>query len=134
MTSLVVDTHALLWYLSGDRKLSGKLSKAAEKNLDRDDVRIVVSTIVLAELKYLTRHGRIDTSFDEILDLLNRDPRFLIFPFDLNGVEQMPDLDLHDGMIVSAALCLRQRLPETEVLIVSRDEKIKERYPHLIVW
>lgn len=130
MTHLVVDTHSLYWYLTRD----SRLTKKAEKALDSKEVSLVVPTVVLAELKHMHRKGKINVSLQKILEILREDGRFQILPFDLDCVEQLPQMDLHDAMIVSLALVLEKNFPNGKVNIVTKDGKITEDYPQLVVW
>ena len=49
-THYLVDTHALVWFLDGDRRLS----QDARALLRDESNPLVVPTIVLAEVKYLS--------------------------------------------------------------------------------
>jgi PIN domain nuclease of toxin-antitoxin system len=62
----IVDTHALVWYLSASKRLSSK----AKKILEDPHHSLIFPSIVLAEIKYLYGKRRIKVSFDEIRDVL----------------------------------------------------------------
>ena len=59
----VVDTHALVWFLEG----SPRLGMAAQKALSDTAARVVVPTIVLAEIKFLYARDRIATDLPHVL-------------------------------------------------------------------
>ena len=63
MSTFVVDTHALVWYIDGDRRLSA----TAEASLDDPTATLVIPTIVLAEVRYLFGKRRIPISFGAII-------------------------------------------------------------------
>ena len=102
MPELAVDTHAIVWYLSDDPRLSARASSALDK-ASANGEPIFVPSICLVELTYLIEKGR-----------LPADPRDrLVRALDDPGSPYMPD------RIVSAtALALR-------VPLVSRDGKIR---------
>jgi PIN domain nuclease of toxin-antitoxin system len=58
MTGAVVDTHALLWYLTGDAALSDKARSSIE-SADSDLATMYVSAISLVEIVYLIEKGRL---------------------------------------------------------------------------
>jgi len=54
----VADTHALLWYLYDDSKLSATATNLMDSIIAAGD-QVAISSIVLAEVLYLTEKGRI---------------------------------------------------------------------------
>jgi PIN domain nuclease of toxin-antitoxin system len=100
----VVDTHALAWFISRDRRLS----RRARVILRDPAVRVIVPAIVLAEIKYLAHRGRLAQTLDDVLRIVNSDPRCTIYPVDLSVVNVAPlGLDIHDSLIVGTALVQR---------------------------
>ena len=55
--NFVTDTHALVWYFTDDLRLSKKASEAFEKTTDEGIV--IVPSIVLAEIMFISKKGRI---------------------------------------------------------------------------
>lgn len=101
MRTFVVDTHALVWFLGRDPRLSEK----AHTVLHDPTVRLIIPAIVLAEIKYLGGKGRFAQTLDDVLHVINTDPRCLVYPIDLDVVRQAPPtLDIHDSLIVGTAL------------------------------
>lgn len=78
----VTDTHSLVWYFTGDTRLSTKASNAFERAI-KDGV-IIVPTIVLAEILYISRKARITLTFEETLNRLNKYENFDIAPLDVD--------------------------------------------------
>ena len=81
---VVADTHALLWYLYND----SRLSKAATTFMDAIDEggdQIAIASITLAELVYLIEKGKIaSTSFERVIEMLSQPNATLVeIPFDL---------------------------------------------------
>ena len=122
---VVADTHAILWYLYNDPRLSA----TAENFLDSVDVagdQIAISSIVLAEVVYLIEKGRIDSmAFDRIITALNRiDATLVEIPLDRFVVQAMRQIDrsqvpdLPDRIVTATGLHLG-------VPVISHDHKIK---------
>lgn len=66
----IVDTHALVWFLEGNRRLSA----AAKAILTDSTAHLVIPAIVLAEAAYLYAHKRTSVDIRRILaDLATAD-------------------------------------------------------------
>lgn len=127
MRTFVVDTHVLIWFLSQDPRLSAKSLTV----LQDPEVRLIIPSIVLAEIKYLSHKGRFAQTLDEVLRVIDADVRCTVYPLDLAVIlAAPPDLDIHDGLIVATALA--QPLPIDGVL--TRDEMIVASGLVPIVW
>lgn len=97
----VLDTHALVWYLTDDRRLGAQ----AEAVLNDPDSTLIVPAIVLAEIKDLARKGRFAQTLEDVLVVIETDPRCLVYPIDLDVIRAAPvQLDIHDSLIVGVAL------------------------------
>ena len=59
---IVLDTHVLVWWVSGSQQLSSAMQKAIEIQLDGG--RILISSISAWEIAMLVAHGRIALSMD----------------------------------------------------------------------
>jgi PIN domain nuclease of toxin-antitoxin system len=116
----VVDTHALVWYLLD----SDRLGRHARALLKEESSRIVIPTIVLAELKYLHHRQRITVSYAEVMDAVETDPRCELYSFDSDVLARLPlELEIHDGIICATALALTADSGDT-VKVVTRDARI----------
>jgi PIN domain nuclease of toxin-antitoxin system len=121
----VADTHAALWYLLRNPRLSATarsfMDDAANAGHD-----IVLSAISLAEIVYLVEKGRLGASaYDELRKALN-DPDFVLEEAPLTGevvetMRQVPRADIPDmpDRIV-AATALYFGVP-----VISRDGRIR---------
>lgn len=117
----IVDTHALVWYLEG----GDKLGPNARNMLNRTSERLIIPTIVLCEAKYIAERGRTQIRFEQLLNFVSYDHRFIIHPIDENVAQAMPvELNIHDGIICGTAL-LYQRFFGEETSIITKDEAIK---------
>ncbi|MCL2644276.1 MAG: type II toxin-antitoxin system VapC family toxin [Betaproteobacteria bacterium] len=59
---IVLDTHILVWWVSGSQPLSPTMQKAIETQLDEG--RILISSISAWEIAVLIKHDRIALSMD----------------------------------------------------------------------
>ena len=116
----VVDTHALIWYLLGDKNLSQRalaLFRAAE----RGETRLILPVIVLAELYFANEKFKWFANFRAVYeDILSR--RFFRFlPFDhhhiLDFERDSNVLEMHDRIIIGVAQRLRAPLITSDALI-----------------
>ena len=132
---IVLDTHALIWWVSDDQRLSLKARKAIEDEMNDDDGHIVVSSISTWEIAMLISKGRLALTMDidEWIATVADIPGVQFTPLD-NGVAiqsvRLPGefhADPADRMITALARHLSAPL-------VTGDEKIRA-YKHVnTVW
>lgn len=60
---IVLDTHALIWWVNGDEQLSMKARKAIEAELSEDG-QVMVSAITAWEIAMLVAKGRLALTMD----------------------------------------------------------------------
>lgn len=130
---IVLDTHALVWWVGGDENLSRAAKKAIESELDGG--QIVVSAISAWEIAMLVDREKLVLSMDvdSWLTTVANIPAVRFMPVDVEIMIKSVELpgDFHkdpaDRMIVSTARKLAAPL-------VTRDEKIRA-YAHVrTVW
>lgn len=127
---LVVDTHALIWYLEG----SDRLGAQALAVLQDPSNKVVVPTMVLTEMRYLYEKRRIQISIDDVIELVQSDDHFSIYPLDVSVVQAVPlGLNIHDGIICGTALVQRESVDE-EVRVITQDEAIRNAGIVETVW
>ncbi|MES9854500.1 MAG: type II toxin-antitoxin system VapC family toxin [Candidatus Thiodiazotropha sp. L084R] len=131
---IVLDTHVLLWWVSGDKSLSSNASKAIKDTLDNDG-EVIVSSISAWEISMLIDKGRLILSMDveSWLDEVKQIDGVRFVPVDNEiGIKStvLPGefhKDPADRMIVATARKLA-------VSLVTADEKIRD-YEHVkTVW
>lgn len=67
---IVADTHAVLWYLYNDSRLSNAASSLMDE-VEQAGEQIAIASIALAEIVYLVEKGRIHPlAFDRIVAAL----------------------------------------------------------------
>jgi PIN domain nuclease of toxin-antitoxin system len=118
MAKYVVDTHALLWYLSD----SLKSSKHASDALDDTASEFILPIIAVAEACWLVEHGK--TSIpgqQQLLSDIDSDPRFKIVPLGTKILTRslpLSALEMHDRFIVATALV-------RSAVLITKDEAIR---------
>ncbi len=125
MLRAVADTHAIIWYLFADQRLSF-IAQATFENAAHNGDQIAFSAITLAEIVYLIEKGRIaSATFDRLLKAITEENAILVeIPFDRYVAEDLSKIkrdevpDLPDRIITATALHLG--LP-----LISRDRKIQ---------
>ena len=130
---IVLDTHALVWWVNGDRLLSKKAKAAIERELE--DGQIVISAISSWEIAMLVRQEKLVLSMDveswlaevasiEAVRFMPVDVEISIKSVELPGEFHK---DPADRMIVATARKLA-------VSLVTKDEKIRH-YAHVkTIW
>lgn len=121
---VVADSHALLWYLSKNSKLTINAKQALDNSK-----KIVVSTIVLLELLYILQKFGQEKKFKGVLETIKLE-KYLIYPIDLSLVKSLTklpaDLEMHDRLIVATAATFNAPL-------VTKDKQITDVYKK-VVW
>jgi PIN domain nuclease of toxin-antitoxin system len=117
----VVDTHALVWFLEGDTRLS----KAAYNAFSDINAQLVIPTMVLVEITFLYAKHRITINLAEVLTYITSAENCVIYPLDETVVDYIPtSLDIHDAIIVATAIIFRDVLKENTA-IITKDGKIR---------
>ena len=125
----VIDTHALIWFLEGSKRLGGE----ARQILRDENQHLLIPSIVLAEAKDLATKGKIRLAFEAILEAIT-DPRCLVYPLDMAVVRAMPsNLDIHDAIICATALVYQKTMNE-EAALITRDEALVKSKLVKTVW
>lgn len=122
---LVVDTHAVLWYLADDPALSVRAAAALDAITTAGGL-IYVPAICLVEAIYLAEKGRIPgVALERLLFALEEpNARFVLAPLDwivamaVRGIARAAVPDLPDRVIAATAAALR--LP-----LVTKDGRIR---------
>jgi PIN domain nuclease of toxin-antitoxin system len=120
----VADTHAVIWYLFGDPRLSAPARQVFDEAANEGNT-IGLSTITLAEIVYLAEKGRIPASaLGRIMAERNRTDAVLVeLPIDRNIIAALTTInrssvpDLPDRLIAATAALV-------SVPIISRDAKL----------
>ncbi|NJK77466.1 MAG: type II toxin-antitoxin system VapC family toxin [Richelia sp. CSU_2_1] len=125
MLRAVADTHAVIWYIFSDSRLSVTARTTIEQ-IAAEGNQVAFSSITLAEIVYLSERGRINsTTLDRLLREVESDEALLVeIPFDRNialtlkQVDRSQIPDLPDRIIAATGLYLN-------VPVISRDRRIQ---------
>lgn len=116
----VADTHALVWYLTGDDRL-GDTAEQLLRQADSGDVSVVIPTIVMSEAMFISE--KTGASFEELLDKVESGSNYEVYPLNIKVVEQMngmnEDYSIHDKAIVATSEIL-------EATTITNDKEIRE--------
>lgn len=126
----ILDTHTLVWFLEANPRLSS----AARQALVDPSTKLVVPTIVLAEVAFLYPRKRIAVGLQAVLARLTTTPNCVVYPLDHLVVERLPSqLDIHDAIIVATGLVFRDLLGESTA-VITKDAQITNSGLVQVVW
>lgn len=125
MPAVAVDTHAIVWYLADDARLSPRAAEAMDSATAAGDA-IHVPSICLVELTYLVEKGRLPSVARErlIRALGDPDAACVLAPLDravadaLEFIDRGKVPDLPDRVVTATAIAL-------QVPLISRDGNIQ---------
>lgn len=125
MIAAVADTHAVIWYLANDARLSTRARTAIEDAAHNGE-QIAISAITLVEIVYLVEKGRVPagrftqlmTAFDDPDSVLVEVALTPMIARTLSRVDRDEVPDMPDRMIAATALNLN-------VPVISRDGRIR---------
>ncbi len=134
MSEYVTDTHALLWHIVQNRRLSGKAASVFKK-VDEGEGQIYIPTIVLIEIVYLMKKIRIpQESIDNVMGLLDAPATNYrlaqITPATVHALQSLPRQlipDMPDRIITATAL-------ELDVPLITIDRKITGAGVVEVIW
>jgi predicted nucleic acid-binding protein len=134
VSDYVTDTHALLWHLASDPRLSSTARKLFTET-DAGHHRIYVPSIVLVEVIYLAEKARIDPkALKQTLHLLNSSPaNYPLISLDLAVILVLQSINrtLIPGMPdrIIAATAKHLNLP-----LITRDTAIAAAETVAVIW
>ena len=128
MKKLLLDTHAFLWFVTGDRRLS----RRARRAIEADDAELLISTASVWEIAIKASLGRL-TLPKSVRDYVDEKiaAGFIILPIEWPHAARVAELPFHhrdpfDRLIIAQGFV--ESLP-----IVSGDPVFKS-YGARIVW
>src|SRR5690606_14856818 len=134
MSDLVVDTHAVVWYLQASSQLSVAARYAINTSIEKG-FEILLPSISLVELIYLTEKGRLhENQLSGLFEFLERpDSSFRIQDL-TSGIAESTHLvpraivpDMPDRVIAATSLFL-------SIPLVTRDNKIRKLRNIETIW
>ena len=123
----LLDTHTLIWFISGDKELSTKARKAIEA----DDAINFVSIASLWEISIKISMDRLElnSTFDKLAEQM-ADNNFQILPITFDDVLILSTLSFHhkdpfDRMIIVQGIT-------NKLTIISKDKSFSDYKPKLL--
>lgn len=118
----VVDTHALIWYLLNDKKLSPH-AKAIFQSAEHNQIILIIPAVVLAELYYANVKNRWFGDFAALYADLSSKPFIRFMPLDHTHIPDFAEdsavPEMHDRIIAGAARRLGAPLISSDPLIIT---------------
>jgi PIN domain nuclease of toxin-antitoxin system len=103
---LVTDTHSIVWYFTNDPLLSERALAAFEETTKEG--LIIIPAVVLAEMMFISKKGKIALNFEETLKIIEEYDNIEVAPLDIEILKVAnkvkADLEMHDRLIVATAL------------------------------
>jgi len=132
--ALVLDTHAVIWYLSDSKQLS-PIARTTIATEEKKSAGVFVSAISLVEIVYLAERGRLPSAALKRLEDALRDPAgsMVVAPLDAAVAQAVRRIsreavpDMPDRIIAATALHLNAEL-------VTRDRRLREALGNRSVW
>lgn len=133
MSLAVIDTHALIWALTGQRRRLGRHALRLVERADRGEAALYIPTISLVEVGEAERRGaiRLTSGFDRWVEELFATGQF--HPVDLTAsiVRRAQALfaipERGDRLIAASAL-------ELDLPLITRDPKIASAAAVRLIW
>lgn len=119
--------------LSGISQVTNSLSKKALRAFEETirEGEIIVPAMVLAEIMYISKKGRVQVSFAETLEKVENYGNFAIAPLDANILRVADDLavdmEMHDKLIVATTL-------HFEAALITKDQQIRDSGIVQTIW
>ena len=134
MSQYVTDTHAIIWHLVNDRRLSSRARQVFTET-DAGRHQVFIPSIVMVEAIYLAERQRIDsTVLTQLLALSEESPtNYQVIPLDMEVIQALRATDrtlvpeLPDRIIVATALLRGLQL-------VTRDSAIATSGIVAVLW
>ena len=132
---IVLDTHALIWWVNGDGKLSARARKVIESEMTVDGGKILVSAITAWEIAMLINKNRLVLTMDlnEWLDTVRSIDAVQFVPIDNEVAIQSVQLpgDFHPDPAHRMITALARHY---SAMLVTSDDKIRN-YRHVkTIW
>ena len=126
--NILLDTHALIWFLNGDSQLSDK-AKTEIENIDNDKI-ISIASIWEIAIKISLNKFRFDKGFKKLFELIEENG-FEILPISFEHTLIVSNLefihrDPFDRILVS-------QCKSDNLVIITKDENIK-KYNIKTIW
>lgn len=130
MDVYVTDSHALLWFMTRNPKLSSP-AQGIIRQAETGEVNVLIPTIVLAEIDNVIRKKNLEITIQKIIGRISQGDGFDIAAFDLDIFQTMltlpANLEIHDRLI-AATSCYH------EAPLITRDETFQDSDAVQTIW
>ncbi|MBU0568994.1 PIN domain-containing protein [bacterium] len=126
----VTDAHSLAWYFTKSNRLSPKALKVFRSSAN-GECTVVIPSIVLAEILYISEKKRIKIDFNETVEKIEKGSNFEIADLNLEILKKtrvVKDIpEMHDRIIVATALIY-------SASVLTKDEEIRKSGQVNTIW
>ena len=126
----VPDSHALLWYVTADKRI-GLNASAALSSVDAGENQAAISPLVLAEILYLEEKARIHVKLGALIEQFKTNENYFVAPLTLaivSNARRIPKVpDLFDRLIAATALT-------HNAVLLTRDSVFADHSELEILW
>ena len=102
----VLDTHVLIWYFTGSKRLKRRAKEVIDGCINRGG-KLLVPTIVLSEALDIAEKRKVEFDFQEMYHLITDNPAFEIIGFTTTIFDETLEIkeikEIHDRIIVATA-------------------------------
>jgi len=123
----VLDTHILIWYFIGSKRLKGGLKEKIDE-VRRRGGRLLVPTIVLAEALAIAERDKVEFDFQRMYQLIKDETEFEIVSFTSEILEEAMHIkipEIHDRIIVATAKFYKAGILTQDRIILESKEFVK---------
>jgi len=123
----VLDTHILIWYFIGSKRLKGGLKEKIDE-VRRRGGRLLVPTIVLAEALAIAERDKVEFDFQRMYQLIKDETEFEIVSFTSEILEEAMRIkipEIHDRIIVATAKFYKAGILTQDRIILESEEFVK---------
>lgn len=123
----VLDTHILIWYFIGSKRLKGGLKEKIDE-VRRRGGRLLVPTIVLAEALAIAERDKVEFDFQRMYQLIKDETEFKIVSFTSEILEEAMHIkipEIHDRIIVATAKFYKAGILTRDRIILESEEFVK---------
>ncbi len=117
-----MDTNALIWYLSGSKRLSVR-ARAIFEAAERGETRLVISAIVIAEMFYADQKHGLFVDFADTYRQMKSKPYFRFVPLTSDAIldfaQDIAIPEMHDRIITGLARRLDAPLVTSDPVIAA---------------
>ena len=118
----VLDTNFLVKYFLASKDLGIK----AKEVFENPETFLIIPSIVLVEIKYLTAKNRIKVEIESIVNDLLAQGNCMVYPLDYSLVKHIPiELNIHDGIIFATAKIQKENFKE-DIYLLTKDKEIAD--------